>query len=139
MFFLQGGLIDLLTRVAYSWGTWKPGSQEIYKLRQIFGRIHAIPQVDRASLTKESKFFLLELNSCYKNWFPVTRIDFVWPELLSFNKQIFIYFENIYSLWKRLFISFKIFTYRKKILLVVVGNHLQIHGKIQCTKKVSKV
>ena len=66
---------------------------------KFFGRIHTLPQCDRASLTKESNFFWLELISFDNNWFPVTRIYFLWPKLLSFNNNISIYCDKIYSSW----------------------------------------
>ena len=77
-------------------------------------------QVNRANLTKESKFFLLKLFSCDKNWIPVRRIHFLWHELQSLNKNIFIYCDKIYLLWikivyflQNIFLSEKItFCYR---------------------------
>ena len=34
-------------RAANSLGTWEPGSHEMYKLKLIFGRIHALLRIDK--------------------------------------------------------------------------------------------
>ena len=68
-----------------------------------------MPKVDTGSLTKESNFFWLELISCEKNGFPVTGIDFLWPELLSFLQ------EYIHSLWQDIFVVYKIIYFLQNI------------------------
>ena len=56
---------------------------------KFFCMIHAMMQIDWASLPKEREFFLLELISCDKHWFPVTSIDFLWQALISCDKKTF--------------------------------------------------
>ena len=87
-----------------------------------------MPQVERASLS-----FWLELISCDKNWFLVTRIDLLWQELIYCDikgflvTRITLLYKNIFILtnfiWceQRLFI-FKIFTYPKKNTFCLVCN-----------------
>ena len=112
---IQDGNISM---ILYSRGTWDQVPTKYISSGEFFGSIHAMQKVDRASLTKESKFFWLKLISCDNNIFPVTRIDFLWPELLSFNKNIFISCDVFIENKDYLFSSKSLLITRKILLLI---------------------
>ena len=87
---------------------WEPGNQVPTKClswSEFFDRIHAFSRIDRISLTKG--YELTRNNSCDKNWFLFTRINFLWQnwfletKLISWEKSWFLV-TRIDFLWQYL-------------------------------------
>ena len=93
---------------------WEPGNKVPTKCigsSKFIGRIHALLGIDKFNrrMWAHKKWFLVtrinflwqELISWGKNWFLVTRIEFLWQELISYDKNWFLV-TRINLLWQEL-------------------------------------